>query len=78
MSVCGPCYHGGPYKSPESDQSSETMLVFEGRAAVGITVMSRPGLLLRALSRSVVLLELGFVLISGAQVTTGSHRDHMC
>lgn len=39
---------------------------------------SGPELLLRAMSGPIVLLQLGFVLMFLALVTTGGHRNHTC
>ena len=54
------------------------ILIWVAWSASRAMITSGPELLLRAMSGSMVLLQLGSVLMFMARVTTRGHRSHAC
>lgn len=61
----------------EGHAATMSMLIWVTCTAIVVVVRSRPGMLLRAMSGSTVLLELGSVLMSEAHDATKGHMDAM-
>lgn len=57
--------------------TTRTILIWEACAVTRATETSRLELLLRAMSGSMALQQLGFLMISMVRVSTEGHKNHM-
>lgn len=79
----GPCNLPGSGPPPEdmldsgNHTAAGTMPIWEACATLGVMVTSGPKLLLMAMTGSMVLLQMGSVMMSIAHINTEAHLNYM-